>query len=136
MSIVNDFIKTMLQNQYIILAVIIITALIVNAFIKGKKGIYETALYLVTVAEEEWGSKTGQIKFAQVISTIRMQYPIISIFLREETIKKIIEDALKEMKLIFQKKENLEFTEAAEPLKPFLETADPTTTEPEQIKTE
>lgn len=146
MTIVNDMAKALLENPHIILLITIIVAVIVYVVTKGKKGIYEAALYLVSVAEEEWGSKTGQIKFAEVISTIKAEYPIISLFLREETLKRIIEDALAEMKVILENKKRLEdkakfIEEATESLKqpfdtPTLETVDPTTAEPEPIKPE
>lgn len=105
MTIINDFVKTLAENPYIILLAVILTCVTVYVVMKGKKGIYEAALYLVTVAEEEWGSKTGQIKFAEVISTIKAQHPIFSMILKEETLKKIIEDALAEMKRILAAKE-------------------------------
>jgi len=127
MTIINDMVKSLAENPYVILLAVIIACVVVYVVAKGKKGIYEAALYLVTVAEEEWGSKTGQIKFAEVISTIKAQHPILSMIIREETLKKIIEDALMEMKTILAKKQA---EEAAEPLKPF------ETPELEEIKPE
>lgn len=105
MSIVNNFIESLINNPYIILLVIIAIAVIVYVIKKGKKGLYAAALYLVSVAEEEWGSKTGQIKFAEVLSTIKKTYPIISLFIREDMLKKIIEDSLAEMKRVLAEKE-------------------------------
>ena len=109
MTIVNSLIS----NPDIILFAIITIILVIYAIKRGKKGLYSAALYLVTVAEEEWGSNTGKIKFAQVISTIKKTFPIISLFIREEELKKIIEDALDEMKSILtvkQSKESKELT--------------------------
>lgn len=116
MTIVNDMVKSLTENPYVLLLIIIAVCVAVYVIMKGKKGIYEAALYLVTVAEEEWGSKTGQIKFAEVISKIKAQHPILSMILREETLKKIIEDALIEMKRILAEKQA---AEAVAPLKPF-----------------
>lgn len=105
MTIVTDFIQTIINNPYAILLAIILIAIIVYVVKKGKKGLYAAALYLVTVAEEEWGSKTGQIKFAEVLSEIKKTYPIISLFIREEKLKQIIEDSLTEMKRILAEKQ-------------------------------
>lgn len=104
MTIVNNFIQSLINNPYIILLAIILIAVIIYVIKKSKNGLYAAALYLVTVAEEEWGSKTGQIKFAEVLSYIKKTYPILTLFIREDTLKKIIEDSLAEMKhILFEK---------------------------------
>ena len=120
MTIVNDFIKTLINNPYIIMFAIILIAIMIYVFKKGKAGLYATALYLVTVAEEEWGSKTGQIKFAEVLANIKKTYPIISLFITESKLKQIIEDALTQMKHILaekQEKENIMIESSVEPIK-------------------
>lgn len=90
------------------ITIVIIIALIVLFVSKKKLGMYATALYLVSVAEEEWGSKTGQIKFAQVITAFRDKYPVISLFIKENVIKNIIETALSEMREILTNKKKAE----------------------------
>lgn len=120
MTTVNNFIQSLINNPYIILLAIILIAVIIYVIKKGKNGLYAAALYLVTVAEEEWGSKTGQIKFAEVLSYIKKTYPILTLFIREDTLKKIIEDSLTEMKRILAKKqaiENATIESSVEPLK-------------------
>lgn len=120
MTIVNDFIKTLIDNPYIIVLAVILIAIMIYVFKKGKTGLYAAALYLVTVAEEEWGSKTGQIKFAEVLANIKKTYPIISLFITESKLKQIIEDALIQMKRILaekQEKENAMIESSVEPIK-------------------
>lgn len=120
MTIVNNFIQLLINNPYITLLTIILIAVIIYVIKKGKNGLYAAALYLVTVAEEEWGSKTGQIKFAEVLSSIKKTYPILTLFIREDTIKAIIEDSLTEMKRVLAKKqaiENATIESSVEPLK-------------------
>lgn len=112
MTIINELLKTVTENYFIIPLAVIIISLIAYVIARGKKGIYEAALYLVTVAEEEWGSKTGRIKFAQVISTIKAQYPFLSSIIKEVTLNKLIEDALIEMKKILKEKQEAEEKEA------------------------
>ena len=111
---------TITQSVDLIVFIIIILAVILYVVKKGQKGIYSAALYLVSVAEEEWGSQTGKIKFAEVMAAIKAQFPIISLFLREETIEKIIESALEEMKLILENKQAKEL----EDFKKLLESED------------
>lgn len=116
----NNFINLITSNPYIIILAVILIAVMIYAFKKGKTGLYAAALYLVTVAEEEWGSKTGQIKFAEVLANIKKTYPIISLFIRESKLKQIIEDALSEMKRILaekQEEENAIIESSVEPLK-------------------
>lgn len=95
----------LLNNKWTITIIIIIACVIIYAIRKGKEGLYNAALYLVSVAEYEWGSKTGKIKFAQVLTTIKKMYPVISFFLDEKTLETIIENALAEMKEIIASKE-------------------------------
>ena len=96
--------ETIINSSYLITCVVIVACVITYTIRKGKAGLYDAALYLVTVAEDDWGSDTGKIKFAQVLTTIKQMYPVISFFLKEEDIKNTIEDALDEMKRIIASK--------------------------------
>ena len=113
MTIANNFFNTLINNPYIIIFAIILVAIMIYVIKKGKEGLYSAALYLVTVAEDEWGSDTGKIKFAQVISTIKKEYPIISLFISEKKLEQIIENALTEMKRILAQKQSKEKKELA-----------------------
>lgn len=104
------------NNVDIIVLIITLIAVAVYVFKKGKAGLYSAALYLVSVAEDEWGSSTGKIKFAEVLSTIKKQYPIISLFIREDEIKEIIENALLDMKAVLARKQAEESTDSIKPL--------------------
>lgn len=99
------------DNTEVIVAVIIAIAVVIFTVRRGKEGIYKTALYLVSVAEEEWGSKMGKVKFAEVYSAIKKQYPILTLFLPESKITEIIELALVELKQILAQKQALESEE-------------------------
>lgn len=103
MSLITD-------NAYILVLAVILIAVAVYVFKKGKAGLYSAALYLVAVAEEEWGSKTGKIKFAKVITTLKKTYPIISLFIRENKLEELIEKALVDLKVILGKKQSEEDT--------------------------
>ena len=114
--------ETILNSTWAVAVIVIIACVITYVVQKGKAGLYDAALYLVSVAEDEWGSDTGKIKFAQVLTTIKQMYPIISFFVKQETIEKIIEDALDEMKRIIASKKAKEeklLKEAVAELQPF-----------------
>jgi hypothetical protein len=97
-------VETILNSTWAVAVIVIVCCVITYVIKKGKVGLYDAALYLVTVAEDEWGSDTGKIKFAQVLTTIKKMYPITTFFLKQEDISQIIEDALDEMKRIIASK--------------------------------
>ena len=86
-----------------IVAVIII-ALCLYIFLNRKGLLCKAALYAVSVAEDEWGSDMGKVKFAEVYMTLKKQFPLLTLFLTEAKLSKIIEDALIELKKILARK--------------------------------
>lgn len=68
-------------------------------------------LSLVSNAEQEWGSKTGEIKRAEVIKQIFEKYPVLSTLSTENDVLKridiMIDDALTQMRDIFKEKEDV-----------------------------
>lgn len=91
-----------------IVCVIIVIAVIVLIHKNSKGLIYKAALYAVTKAEEAWGSKTGKIKFAEVYTYIKAEFPIVTFFFTEKQLTDIIEEALAEMKKILAAKQKVE----------------------------
>lgn len=95
------FIMTMLQSYWmdliIIVAFIILCALLIR---KGKKEIAYNIIYgLVVQAEQQLGSKTGQEKYAHVISELYAKLPlIIKIFFTKDDIETFIRKAVYELK--------------------------------------
>lgn len=74
----------------------------------SEKILYKAALYLVSLAEEEWGSGTGKIKFAEVYIQLKKEYPLLTLFVSEKTLTDLIENALTEMKKILKEKQEKE----------------------------
>lgn len=100
-----DILKWVTNNPVMtVVLVVIIAALIVFVVTKRKGLLYKAALYAVSVAEEEWGSKTGRIKFAEVYTYLKTQFPILTMFLPEQKLTDIIENALSELKKILASK--------------------------------
>ena len=95
-----DFIQnTVVPNLVpIVIVAIIVVALIVH-FIKYRENtLKKAALYAVAKAEEAWGSNTGKVKFAEAYSYLKAKYPIVTFFISEDKLSRIIEEALKTLK--------------------------------------
>lgn len=88
--------------------VIIIIAMITYIYVNKREILFQAALYAVANAEEAWGSKMGRVKFAEVYTYIKRQYPVLTLFFTEEKLTQIIEDALKRFKLTIEEKIKLE----------------------------
>ena len=97
-----EFIQTHPTESAI--AGVIIVAILVLLFINRKDVMAKSALYIVAKAESEFGSQTGQIKFAEAYSYLRRKYPLITLLLPKSTLTKIIEEALKSLKGILKEK--------------------------------
>ena len=92
-----------------IAVVLIIIVALIFYIQKNRKGLLaKAALYAVSKAEEAWGSNTGRIKFAEAYLYLSKNYPVITLFLSENQITEIIEEALKQLKLILATKVNKE----------------------------
>ncbi len=98
-----------MTNPVMAIVLLVVTIAVIVWVVKHRKGLLrKMALYAVSVAEEEWGSKTGQIKFAEVYSTLKLKFPIITLFFTEKQMKDLIENALQELKTILAEKEAIE----------------------------
>lgn len=80
----------------IITLVIVATAALVFAIFKGNKSVVMSMLFsLVTDAEKNFGSGTGALKLASVITEIYPKLPtVIKTFISAQTLQKWVEDAL------------------------------------------
>lgn len=104
-----EFIK---NNPIFCVVVLIIIAALIYYLIKNSKNILKkAALYAVAKAEDAWGSNTGRIKFAEVYTYLKKNYPVFTFFVSEDQLSKIIEDALTNLKEILATKISKEKTE-------------------------
>lgn len=92
---------------FCIVLLIIVIALIVYLIRYRQDILKKAALYAVAKAEEAWGSNTGRIKFAEAYTYIKKNYPIITLFVSEAQLSKLIEDALNSLKEIIATKESI-----------------------------
>lgn len=107
--------KYVMQNPTFVVVAAIIVICVAVMVIRTRKGmLIKAALYAVTKAEENWGSNTGRIKFAEVYTYLCKQYPIITLFFTESQVAEIIEDALKQMKEILATKNSKESKQITE----------------------
>ncbi len=79
-----------------LLVVILFIAAMIVLFVTGRKKVVKQILFaLVTKAEQEFGSGTGALKKAMVISWIYEKLPaILKLMITEKTLDKWVEDAL------------------------------------------
>ena len=108
--------KELLMNPVTYVVAIIVIAVLFFLFKNRKKALKAGALYIVSVAEKAWGSKTGQIKFADCYNYLTKHYPFVTLFLTEKMLTKIIEDALECMKNVLKDKTPSDTTKAIEDL--------------------
>lgn len=83
---------------------VIIVALLVYIYINKKDLLCKAALYAVAAAEDAWGSNMGRVKFAEVYTYIKKEYPLVTLFFTEKQLTDIIEKALDELKKILASK--------------------------------
>jgi len=62
--------------------------------------LYKAALYGVAKAEEAWGSGMGLVKFAEVYTYLKKEYPFVTFFFTEAQLSITIEMALVSLKEI------------------------------------
>lgn len=102
------------QNPVFCIVVLIIVIALIVYLIRYRQDILKkAALYAVAKAEEAWGSNTGRIKFAEAYTYIKKNYPIITFFVSEAQLSKLIEDALESLKEIIATKESIAKKEEA-----------------------
>ena len=83
----------------VLFVVVAILALICLYRRGAKKKVFEILFYLVTLAEEEFGGGTGQLKFAAVTTWIYDRLPAITkLLFTAKQIDEMIEDAVTRMK--------------------------------------
>ncbi len=100
-----EFIKA---NPVLCIVVCIIIIAITVYLIRYRQDILKkAALYAVAKAEEAWGSNTGRIKFAEAYTYIKKNYPVITFFVSEAQLSKLIEDALVSLKEIIATRESI-----------------------------
>lgn len=89
-----------LDNPCIVVASVVLILAIILMYFNKKDLLYKAALYGVAKAEEAWGSGMGKIKFAEVYTYLKKEYPFITFFFTEAQLSIIIETALVSLKEI------------------------------------
>lgn len=102
----ETILKWMSENPaHTVMFIVVFIALIVMIYINRKDVLLKSALYIVAKVEEEWGSGMGKIKFAEAYTYLKSKYSIVTFFLPEALLTKMIEDALVRLKEILASKE-------------------------------
>lgn len=95
----------LMANWDSVAVVIVAIAFIVFLVVKKQWAVLDQILFaLVTWAEREYGGGTGNLKLAAVIEKVYPNIPaIIQLFMSAATLEKLIEKALTEAKLRWEK---------------------------------
>lgn len=104
MNILNFMIGVLKGNWLDLLVVLIFVVAVVLLWKKGKKQAVKSMIYyLVCKAEQQFGSKTGDIKFAAVTTWLYDRLPLIVRFVfTKEEIGQYIEEAVIKLKKYLQ----------------------------------
>lgn len=99
-----NFIDFLLVNWDSVLFIILFAALIVVALIKGEKSKLSELLFaFVTEAEKEYGSGTGALKKAKVMTWVYERLPAVAkLFITEKMLSNWVENALKYAKEVWE----------------------------------
>ncbi|MHB1153581.1 MAG: hypothetical protein ACYCWE_21300 [Eubacteriales bacterium] len=91
-----EILSFLLMNWSSVLLVIALFAVLVILYIRGETRLINYILYLgITEAEKQYGSKTGQLKKAAVITKIYTSIPVIlKIIITETRLSQLIDKAL------------------------------------------
>lgn len=92
--------KWIIDNWSLIL---VVALAIISVFVSGKKSIKNWLLYAVFMAEQEWGSGTGQLKLHDVYDSFVARYPIIAVLLPFGVFSLWVDEALDSMREILEK---------------------------------
>lgn len=88
-----------------IVGIVLIIGVIIG-LIKEKKNVMKWLFYAVTEAEKILGSKTGQLKLAQVFANFITAFPFFSKIITFNTFSKWVDIALEKMKEYLKDNEN------------------------------
>lgn len=90
------------DTMFLVVLLIVFLVLIFNNRWDALK---KAALYAVTVAEDRWGDKTGDIKYAEVVLFLKNNFKILTLLFTDKQLDTIIIKALTQMKEILKQKE-------------------------------
>jgi hypothetical protein len=99
-----DFFNFLLNNWDSILFIVLLAAAVVKVIITGeKRKLSELLFAFVTEAEKEYGSGTGALKKAKVMTWVYERLPAVAkLFITEKMLSNWVENALKYAKEVWE----------------------------------
>lgn len=91
----------------IVIAVVAIVVTVI-AILSNNTKIKRSLLYLVTVAEKEMKSGTGELKLQSVYSKFIEKFPIISTFIPYSVFTSMVDNALNKMQEMLSSNDNID----------------------------
>lgn len=113
-----------IENWFVVVSVLALlatVALTIVGFVKLPKTLKSERfkrwlLNAVTEAEKEMGSGTGELKLLSVYNRFIERYPVLSIIIPFKSFKKMVDDSLKQMRILLANDEIKEYIEKGENL--------------------
>jgi uncharacterized membrane protein len=104
-----------IQEQWSIIILVVIAIVAVILFVKflklsptqQKERIRTALLAIVTEMEKQYGPKTGVVKRSQAYSQLVKLFPVLTIFLSQETFDKLLEESLTILNISLQSNEKV-----------------------------
>ena len=90
---INDILTFLAQNWYVIVVILVLLFGIYYT-ITNKQKVREWLRYIVTVAERDLGSKTGQLKLRYCYDMFIQRFPVFSKLISFDTFSKLVDEAL------------------------------------------
>lgn len=110
MQTLNEIVKNVIENWYLFIAAIAITAVVSIAIYKffkqpsedQIKSLKEWLLYAISVAEKKFGSGTGELKLRYVYDLFLKAFPALTDYISFENFSKLVDDSLDELEKLLE----------------------------------
>lgn len=105
MDLIMQNLEFLAQNWVVILLIVVVIAALVYVIIRSEKSVVFKMIYaMVTEAEKEYGSGTGQLKLASVIEKLYVKLPpVLKLVVSAETLQSWVEIVLAQAKETWEK---------------------------------
>lgn len=103
----EQILMTIVANYLDVVVVLLFVFILVILWKRGKRRqVIQVLRYLITKADDELGSKTGQIKKGQVIAELHERLPfVITILFSEQDISDLIDKLVEDMQEFLKNRE-------------------------------
>ena len=110
MQTLNSIVKIIIENWYLFIAAIAVTAVVSIAIYKFFKqpsedqinSLKEWLLYAISIAEKNFGSGNGEIKLRYVYDLFLKAFPALTDYISFENFSKLVDNSLDELEKLLE----------------------------------